>query len=110
LTVSNATTGFHISGTSNSNAEQVAHTNPTANIFPSSDSAIASTAPALADIHNILSTFDTNWSVGPHFGGDYDSSEVDNGWWMAHETDFNLRYSRELMTDNGWYSDTDLGA
>jgi hypothetical protein len=48
--------------------------------------------------------------VVPHLGDDYDSSEVDNGWWMAHETDFNLGYSRELMTDNGWYSGTDLGA
>lgn len=62
-------------------------------------------------IHDILSSFKTNWSVVPTFGGDYNLSEVDNGWWMAHETDFNLGHNSERMTDNDLrYTDTDLRA
>lgn len=111
MTVSNPTsTVSQISGTSNSNAGQAVHTNLTANLLPSSDSAIASTAPALADIHYIPSTFDTNWSVVPPFGNDYDLLEVDNGWWMAHKIGFNLGHNSELMTDSDWYTDTDFGA
>ena len=77
-------------------------------LLPSSDSAIALTAPELAGIHDILSTFDTTSSVIPPFGADYDALTVDSRLWMTHETDYSLGYNSELIKDRNYCTDTNL--